>query len=86
MRRSEGISQLTGEDQGSIPHLAERVKGLALHAIPSFAEAVSSLATRLLSRYKTDWLNLFPDFQGDYTPLRPINSLPGAQRGEMRDR
>ena len=80
MRRSGEISQLTGKDQGSIPHLAERVKGLALDAIPSFAEAVSSLATGLLSRYKTDWLNLFPDFQGDYTPTPPYKYPTKGER------
>ena len=86
VRRSGEISQLTREDQGSIPHLAERIKGLALYAIPSFAEAVSSLAARLLSRYKTDWLNLFSDFQGDYTPVFPINSLPEAHKEKKRRR
>ena len=85
VRRSEEISQLTGEDQRSIPHLAERVKGLALHAIPSFAEAVSSLAAMLLSRYKIDWLNLFPNFQDDYTPVLPINSLPRRDRQKRRE-
>ena len=80
VRRSGEISQLSREDQGSIPHLAERIKGLALYAIPNFAEADSSLAARLLSRYKTDWLNLFSDFQGDYTPIYPINSLPEAHK------
>jgi len=84
VRRSGKISQLTGEDQGSIPHLAERVKGLALHAIPSFAEAVSSLAVRLLFRCKTDWPNLFADFQDDCTPVLPINSLPGRAKRERR--
>jgi len=86
VRRLGEISQLTGEDQGSIPHLAEWVKGLALHAIPSFAEAVSSLAARLLSRCKTDWLNLFSDFQCDYTPVLPINSLPGAHQKKREER
>ena len=54
VRRSGEISQLTGEDQGIIPHLAERVKRLALHAIPNFTETVSSLATRLLFGCKMD--------------------------------
>ena len=58
---------------------------MALHAISSFAEAVSSLAVRLLSRCKTDLLNLFPDFQGDYTPILLINSLPGADEGKKRE-
>ena len=84
IRRSGEISQLTKKDQGSIPHLAERIKGLALYAIPNFAEAVSSLAARLLFRYKTDRLNLFLNFQGDYTPLSPINSLPEAHKEKKR--
>ena len=51
-----------------------------LHAISSFAETISSLAARLLFRYKTDRLNLFPDFHDDYTPVSPINSLPEAHK------
>ena len=74
------LSRSSREDQGSIPHLAERIKELALYAIPS------SLAVRLLSRYKTDWLNLFPDFQGDYTPVFPINSLPKAHKEKKAER
>jgi len=79
VRRLGEISQLIREDQESIPHLAERIKGLALHAIPTFAETVSSLTTRLLSGCK-DWLNLFPDLKGDYTPVLPINSLLESHR------
>jgi len=54
LRRLGEISQLTGEDQGSILHLAERIKGLALHAIPSFTEAISSLQQGYFPKAKQD--------------------------------
>ena len=47
-----------------------------LPAIPNFAEADSSLAVRLLSRFSTD----------NYTPALPINSPPEVYERTQRER
>ena len=78
VRRSGEIFQLFGKNQGSIPHLAERIKRSALLAIPNFAKAVSSLAARLLSRCKQIDLIYFQIFRAIIPLFLLINSLPDA--------
>ena len=79
VRRSGEIFQLFGKNQGSIPHLAERIKR---SAIPIFAEDDSSLAVRLLTNVKQIDLICFQIFRAIIPVLLLINSLPGARGRE----
>ena len=84
VRRSGDLSVIWKESR-EYPSFSRADQEISTTYYLSFAKSVSSLAARLFSRCKIDWLNLFPNFQGDYTHVLPINSLPRRDRQKRRE-